>query len=391
MNQHRQPVSVKWIGSMAQIDREAWDRLSLPLDTPFLEWEWLHQLEASGSIVPQAGWLPQHLTLWEGERLIAAAPLYVKGHSAGEFVFDQPWAEVAARFGIRYYPKLVGMSPVTPVVGYRFLMAADVDSEQVTRLMVAAIDRFSMTHGLSGCSFLFVDPSWGQGLAAHGFTGWLHQSFAWENPGFGTFSDYLSIFKANQRRNIRRERSAMEAAGLQLRVLAGEEIPSAYLPLMYRYYEDTNERYGPWGCKYLTADFFESIHARYRHRLVLAVASRTARRDEPLALAMLLRKGSRLYGRYWGCRRPLKALHFNTCYYAPIEWAIQRGIQRFDPGAGSSHKLRRGFQAVGNYSFHRFYDPRLIEIMAAHMNEINTMEQEHIDTLNRSLPFSQIR
>lgn len=383
------PVTFKWIEGMSSVPAQAWDRLALPLATPFLEWQWLYQMEASGSISPATGWIPRHLTLWSKDRLIAAAPLYVKGHSAGEFVFDHVWAEVALRLGVAYYPKLVGMSPVTPVVGYRFLVDPLIDETTVTLAMVTEIDRFCTTHGLSGCSFLFADPPWAERMRGLGFSGWLHQSYAWKNEGFGKFEDYLAVFNANQRRNVRRERRAMDAAGIRLNVLPGDAIPPDYLSLMVRLYQDTNDRYGPWGCKYLTPAFFEGIYGHYRHRLVFVAASDPSAGPEPLALAMLVQKGDRLFGRYWGCRRTVSNLHFNTCYYHPIEWAISNGIRHFDPGAGSSHKLRRGFRAVGNTSLHRFYDPHLSTILQRHIDEINALEQQHIDELNAGLPFSK--
>lgn len=383
------PIELKWVDGMSRLEPSAWDRLAMPLATPFLEWQWLHQMEASGSIAPAAGWLPRHLTVWSDGRLVAAAPLYIKGHGAGEFVFDHIWADVAARLGIAYYPKLIGMSPVTPVPGYRFLMDPLVDEAALTRVMVAEIDRFCTTHGLSGSSFLFSDAEWADRMRGLGFSGWLHQSYNWDNQGFETFEDYLALFNANQRRNIRRERRALREAGIGLDTLAADEIPAAYIPLMIRLYQDTNDRYGPWGCKYLTPAFFEGIYRSYRHRLVFAAASENPQGTEPLALAMLVRKGDRLFGRYWGCRRTVNALHFNTCYYTPIEWAIDVGIRRFDPGAGSTHKLRRGFRAVSNTSLHRFYDPRLSRILQQNIGRINIMEQEQVDGLNASLPFAR--
>ena len=382
-------ITMHWIDGMSHVSPQAWDRLAMPLETPFLEWRWLHEMEASGSISPVSGWIPRHLTAWCKGRLVAAAPLYIKRHSAGEFVFDHIWAEVATRLGIVYYPKLVGMSPVTPVVGYRFLVDPLIDEAALTQAMVQEIDRFCTGHGLSGCSFLFADPQWAEGMRQWGFSGWLHQSYAWENTGFKNFDDYLSVFNANQRRNIRRERLAMDAAGIRLTVLAGNAIPPDHLPVMIRFYQDTNDRYGPWGCKYLTPAFFEGIYDHHRHRLVFVAASDPSDGPQPLALAMLVQKGDRLFGRYWGCRRAVNALHFNTCYYQPIEWAIANGIRRFDPGAGSTHKLRRGFRAVGNTSLHRFYDPHLSLVLERHIDEINALEQQHIDQLNAGLPFSK--
>ena len=144
------PYTIAWIQQLSEIDRHAWDRLATPLPTPFLEWDWLRLMETSGSATAKTGWLPHHLTVWSGKNLVAVAPLYVKGHSAGEFVFDHVWANVADRMGIKYYPKLVGMSPFTPMAGYRFLIAAGEDELELTAVMVAEIDRLGRRYNLSG-------------------------------------------------------------------------------------------------------------------------------------------------------------------------------------------------------------------------------------------------
>ncbi|UCF94104.1 MAG: N-acetyltransferase [Desulfobacterales bacterium] len=368
--------------------QSAWDALATNLATPFLEWEWLRQLEISGSTTANTGWLPRHLTVWSDGQLVAAAPLYVKGHSAGEFVFDHAWADLATRLGTNYYPKLVGMSPFTPVVGYRFLIAPGEDEEYLAEIIVAEIDRFCRRYGLSGCSFLFVEPHWQKRMSRLDFSSWQHPSFAWFNQGYQTFEDYLSIFNANQRRNIKRERNALAQQGITLKLFTGDEIPPSLIPLMSAYYERTNAKFGPWGCQYLTPDFFEGVYRRYRHRLALIAAFDGSDGKQPLGLSFFVNKKNQLYGRYWGCSKFINALHFNACYYRPIEWSIARGIDRFDPGAGGPHKLRRGFQAVSNYSLHRFSDPHLRRIMQAHIGEINRLEQEQIDALNSQLPFA---
>ncbi len=388
---NKQPLSVEWVDRMERIDRQEWDALALPLPTPILEWEWLRLMEESGSIVPEAGWIPRHLVVRRGGRLVGAAPLYVKTHSAGEFVYDYMWAEVAGRLGVRYYPKLVGMSPVTPAVGYRFLVCPEEDEGALTGLMLEQIERFCRKNRLGGASFLFVDPSWRSQVEARGYSAWLHQSYLWQNPGFDTFEAYLSVFNKNQRRNIRRERQAMQAQGIRLRALADGEIRSSLLSRMYRYYERTNDKFGPWGCKYLTPEFFEAAGESFRHRLLLVAAYQEEAGQQPLALSMLLRKDDLLLGRYWGTARDLNALHFNACYYSPIEWAIHHGVRRFDPGAGSPHKVRRGFRAVSNHSLHRFWDPRLDAILRTYLGEINQLEQGQIDALNAALPFARSR
>jgi predicted N-acyltransferase len=381
--------TVSWLEKISAIGQDDWDALALPLKTPLLEWEWLRLLEDSGSLGPDRGWLPLHLCVYKDQRLVAAAPLYIKGHSAGEFVFDHAWANLAERLSIRYYPKMVGMSPFSPVIGYRFLIDPSEDETAMTALMVEQIDRFCMRNRIGGCSFLFVDPVWKKEIESLGFIGWRHQSFAWHNSGFETFEDYLSIFNTNQRKNIRKERRSVQRLGLQMQTLQGDQIPEDLFGLMYAYYADTNDRYGPWGCKYLTPQFFEGLRAGYRHRLLITAAYTRSGAREPVGMSFLLTKRDQLYGRYWGSREFFNHLHFNACYYAPIDWAISHGVKRFDPGAGSSHKIRRGFRAVANHSLHRFYDERMQQLMQSHIDEINRLEQEQIDALNARLPFSK--
>ncbi|KPJ76961.1 MAG: hypothetical protein AMJ54_09860 [Deltaproteobacteria bacterium SG8_13] len=380
---------IEWKSTIADIDRQAWDALAVPLETPLLEYDWLRLLEQSGSVRAETGWLPMHLTIWSGNRLAGAAPLYLKSHSSGEFVFDHAWADLAHRLGIRYYPKLIGMSPFSPVIGYRFLIAPQEDEKQITGKMVGAIDRFCLQNRISGCSFLFVDPDWGSRMEEHGFIRWRHHSYTWKNPGFGTFDDYLAVFNSNQRRNIKRERRSMQIQGIRIRPFSGEQIPRRFFHLMYSYYTATNDQYGPWGCKFLTEPFFEGLYDRYRHRIVLMAAfDNESTNGFPLGMSFLLKKKDRLYGRYWGSSRMINHLHFNACYYSPIAWAISHGIRRFDPGAGSPHKVRRGFEAVANHSLHRFYEQQLSQVMQTHIDEINRLEQDQIDDLNSLLPLA---
>lgn len=386
---HHKSYSAVWLKSIAEVDQAQWDELAEPLDTPFLEWEWLHQMEISKSTTAETGWRPQHLTVWSRDQLIAAAPLYLKQHSAGEFVFDHVWADVADRLNISYYPKLVGMSPFTPMVGYRFLTVTGENEEILTRYMVNEIEQFCRQYQISGCSFLFVDPRWRRLMIKCGFISWLHQSFTWQNAAYQSFDDYLAVFNSNQRHNIKRERRSIAKNGITLKIFEGDQIPPAYFSEIYPFYERTNDKFGPWGCKYLKKSFFKGLADRYRHRLVFVAAFEKANADSPLGLSLLVRKRDRLFGRYWGCSKEINYLHFNACYYRPIEWAIANGINRFDPGMGGYHKVRRGFTAVGNFSLHRFFDQRLEHIMNAHIEEINRLEQKQIDELNAELPFAR--
>ena len=151
---------------------------------------------------------------------------------------------------------------------------------------------------------------------------------------------------------VKRERKAIEKQGVFIRTYTGEDIPRAFFPMMYRYYVSTNDKFGPWGCRYLTEPFFDGLYRHYRHRLMIVAAYDEKDPMTPLGMSLLITKGSQLYGRYWGCARPINSLHFNACYYVPIEWDISNHIRRFDPGAGGVHKVRRGFEAVPSYSLH---------------------------------------
>jgi predicted N-acyltransferase len=389
-NKHNR-YRLEWIRDISEVPKEAWNALALALDTPILEWEWLHRMEASGSMRPETGWLPIHLTVWRGAELVGAAALYVKGHSEGEFVWDYIWADVAGRLEIPYYPKMVGMSPATPVSGYRFLVAPGEEEELLSAAMVEAIDGLCRQNNMAGLSFNYVDPQWLTVMENLGFVAWKHQSYLWENPGFTSFEDYLWSFDKNQRRNIRRERKKLSEQNLSIRPFSEEQITIELLEKMYGFYERKNAQFGPWAAKYLNREFFTGLFDDYRHRILLLGAYDREKDVDPVGMSFLLRKGEQIYGRYWGSAGHYDSLHFNACYYSPIEWAIANGVRRFDPGIGSYHKVRRGFQAIANWSLHRFYDPNLARIMARHIGEINRMEQERIDSLNQAAPFAENR
>jgi len=385
---NKESYTIRWFSAIKDVDCEQWDRLALLLPTPLLEWRWLHHLEASGSISPRYGWHPHHLTLWDREKLVAAAPLYLKTHSEGEFIFDHWWAQLAEEYGVSYYPKMIGMSPATPSVGYRFLMDKGENASALMHDMLAAIDHFCRQEHLSCFHLNFVDAPWFEKLALDNFIGWQHQSYLWRNRNFTTFEEYLQTFKSSQRRNIRRECRSMERQGLEIRTFTGEAITPDLAPLMYHYYLKTNERYGMWAARFLNGDFFTRIFRDFRHRLLI-IAAFTPSSTFPIAMSMLLIKNHHLIGRYWGCEEPVKNLHFNMCFYAPIKWAIENGIDTFDPGAGSPHKIYRGFEAISNTSLHRLYDPRLKFLFENLIDRVNDMEISNINALNRQLPFAK--
>jgi len=348
--------TLRVVHALRDLPRAAWDGL-VGDGSPFLEWDWLTALEDSGAATPATGWLPRHLTLWDGERLVGASPLYVKSHSLGEFVFDQSWAAAAARAGIDYYPKLLVGVPFTPVTGVRFLAAEGVPRADVTATLGAALEAMCRENELSSAHVNFCLPEEAEALGARGWhrrTGWQYR---WTNPGFGSFDDYLESLRSKRRNQVRRERRALAEEGVEIVACTGDEIPDALFPRMFALYRTTIEKL-PWGQQYLEETFFRLAAERLRHRLCFIVARQAG---QVIAGTFNVRKGDVLYGRYWGAERELRHLHFNVCYYAAIEYCIAHGLRRFEPGAGGEFKLLRGFDATATESMHWVRDPRLAD------------------------------
>ena len=364
-----------------------WESLVGDQAIPFFRWRWLAALEDSSSISAKHGWQPLHLALWRGDTPVAVAPLYLKGHSYGEFVFDQAFARLAGDLGLGYYPKLLGMSPVSPVQGYRFYMAPGEDEAELTVLMLETIDAFARRNQILSCNFLYVDPHWRPLAEAAGCATWLNQQSLWSADGQSDFSAYLNSFNANQRRNIKRERKAVQQAGLTVSALTGAELDVQLLRCMHGFYEQHCARWGPWGSKYLSEAFFEALaDSSLRDQVVLFSAHRESPR-EPVAMSLCIQDGQMLWGRYWGSKEEIDCLHFEVCYYAPIAWALEHGLENFDPGAGGQHKRRRGFVAKPHASLHRWYEPRMDGLIRGWLRKVNPLMLEEIEMVNSDLPF----
>ena len=294
----------------------------------------------------------------EGGRLVAACPLYVKGHSEGEFVFDFGWADAAQRAGIAYYPKLLVGVPFTPVGGARLLTAPDVPRDVWLARLAEALREVCLGNELSGVHVNFCRDDERAALEAAGFLPRLGFQYHWSNAGFASFEAYLAALRSKRRNQVRRERRELARPGPAHRGAAwATTIPDALFGSMFRIYLSTLQG-NPWGRQYLNARFFELLRERFRSRLCFVVARRG---DELVAGALNVQKGDALYGRYWGSFEPLRHLHFNVCYYAGIEHCIEHGLARFEPGAGGDYKQLRGFDATPTWSCHFLADPSLAD------------------------------
>lgn len=390
------------VNAMRDVDRAEWDALAAPLAAPraphgggpFLSWGFLALLEESRSIRPETGWSPCHFLLRREGRLVAAAPFYGKVHSLGEFVFDFDFALLAQELGAAYYPKLVGMVPTTPIPAWRPLAAPGEDGAALQELVLGAAVRSARASGLAGVQLNwpaedFRPPAEDRGTGASElFREWRHGAYLWEDSGYGDFQGYLASMTRNMRRNILRERRSVAAAGLETRIVGAEEAAADrhLLPLMADLYALTNDKFGPWGARFLERDFFLRLPEFMPQGWFLSAAFRGR---EPLALALLFEDGENLYGRYWGSSDFVEGLHFELCYYLPVEHALRTGKKRFDPGMGGEHKARRGFRSRTVPSYHLSFDRRIDRVFRLALPRANHAEEERAVELNRELPFKK--
>lgn len=379
--------------SMTEIPREEWDALAARYGSPFYSWGFLALLEESGSICPETGWTPCHFLLRREGSLVAAAPFYAKTHSMGEFVFDFEFAILAEKIGAPYYPKLVGMIPATPVPLWRPLVAEGENEGAATEAILQAAARAARDSDFGALQVNWPatgftpEPSIEGGNGSR-FREWRHSSFLWTDGGYGDFSGYLASFSKNMRRNVLRERRSVAEAGIECRIVSAAEAAAdpRMLSIMADVYEVTNDKFGPWGAKFLTRDFFLRLPDFLSDGWFLSAGFRGT---EPVALAFLFEDRESIYGRYWGTTERVDGLHFELCYYQPIEYALSSGRRRFDPGMGSEHKARRGFRSVTAPSFHMAFDPRVDRAFSRYFPMLNGQEESYAASLNEELPFKR--
>jgi len=315
----------------------------------FLKSAFLGALQASGCVGNDTGWQPHFVVLMDPEDgLVAGAPLWIKDHSYGEYVFDWAWADAYHRHGLPYYPKGLIAVPFTPVPGPRLLAISDATRSA----LISALDAQCEALGLSGLHVLFPHPNDALALTAAGLMARQGVQFHWENPGWRSFDDYLAALAQPKRKKIRAERRKVAQAGVRVRMLAGQEIEPAHWQHFARCYKSTYAQHH--STPYLNRAFFQAIAAGMPEHLLMALAEHD---NEPVAAALLFRDARTLYGRYWGAVQAFDSLHFEASYYAPIEWAIAQGIERFEGGAQGEHKMARGFMPQPTCSFHRLAHP----------------------------------
>jgi uncharacterized protein len=367
--------------SIDELAPQAWNALT-GTDVPFLRHEFLAALEHTGCVGPASGWTPAYITLHDAAGLAAAAPAFIKTHSYGEFVFDFSWAEAYAHFGRGYYPKLSICVPFTPATGARLLVRPDVNGPAIRRQLAKALEDFVTAKQLSSAHALFFDEP---DREAFEQSGWLLRrdcQFHWTNQRFTDFEHYLASFTAEKRKKARRERRRVQESGIHFATRFGHDIGESLLDTVYDFHRGTFLRHGKH--PYLTREFFSEIARTLGEALMFKIA---LHESKPVAAAVFFYCQEALYGRYWGAQAEYHSLHFETCYHQGIEFCIERGIQRFEPGTQGEHKIARGFAPTLTWSAHYIGDRRFRSAVRDYLVREGAAVDAYATQVSEHVPF----
>ncbi len=375
------------ISGLSEVSPEAWNRLAnppaLPFD-PFLTWEFLEALEASGAARPETGWSPCHVVVeGPGEEIVAAMPLYAKTNSQGEFVFDHSWADAYERAGGGYFPKLLSAVPFTPVTGRRFLVPPGPDQERLQNALLSAAIQIAVQNDFSSLHINFVEPEFATQMDETGLLIRTDQQFHWSNDGYDNFDGFLAALSSAKRKNLRKERAKAQA-GLTFKHLTGDAITEEHWDAFFDFYMDTGSR--KWGYPYLNRETFTILGERLADQILLIMAYED---ETPIAGALNLIGSDTLYGRYWGCTDPRPFLHFETCYYQAIDYAIKHGLSSVEAGAQGGHKLARGYSPVTTYSAHWIAHKGLREAIDHYLERERQAVEHEAAYLEKRTPFKK--
>ena len=347
---------------------------------PFVRHEFLKALEDSGSTTARTGWQPFHVVVEENGEPFGVVPLYVKGHSKGEYVFDYSWADAWHRAGKSYYPKLQSSIPFTPATGRRLLAAAP--GPETEQALIGACVQIAEKVNVSSLHFTFLPESQWQLAGELGLLKRMAQQFHWHNPGYGSFDDFLADLASKKRKNLKRERREALASGVEIEWLTGTDLKEAHWDAFYTFYTDTGSR--KWGSPYLTRQFFSMVSDAMAEDILLILCRRKGRY---VAGALNFIGGDTLFGRNWGCIEHHPFLHFETCYYQAIDFAIERGLKKVEAGAQGSHKVARGYLPQATYSAHWICDPGFRRAVADYLEDERRYVAEDIEHVEQHTPF----
>ncbi len=382
-------ISIDVLTSLSQIEAAEWDSCACPEGEtgrprdPFTTHRFLHALEASGSVGPGTGWQPRYLVARHEDQAVACAPLYAKGHSQGEYIFDHNWAHAYENAGGEYYPKLQLAVPFTPATGRRFLTRPGWDSTGIAALLQGSV-QLAVDNELSSLHVTFCTEDEAIAGEKIGLMRRWSQQFHWQNDDYADFDAFLATLSSRKRKNIRKERARAQAFGGNIVSLSGDAIQPEHWDAFWHFYQDTGAR--KWGTPYLTRAFFDIAQDMLADDMLLCLAIRDG---HPVAGALNFIGAETLYGRYWGCVEDHPCLHFELCYYQAIDFAIANGMARVEAGAQGGHKLARGYMPVTTHSLHWVRDAGFAEAIGRYLQAERAAVDEEIEVLTKYGPFKR--
>jgi predicted N-acyltransferase len=377
-------LTLRSVERISKVDPAAWDACAGPAN-PFLLHGFLSAMEESGSANARSGWRPAHLLVEnEAKELLAAAPLYVKSHSYGEYVFDWGWAEAWQNAGGAYYPKLQSAVPFTPVTGRRLLVRPDQDQTALTKVLGDAMIGIAQRNELSSAHITFLTEEETLTLAQQGWMPRIGEQYHWHNQGYRTFDDFLAALSSRKRKAIRKERERANQLGLKIHCLSGADLKPVHWDAFYRFYIDTSDR--KWGQAYLTRDFFDRLTGPLAERIMLVMAEQDG---HWVAGALNFVGDDILFGRNWGSTGEFRFLHFEMCYYRAIDFAIERGLAKVEAGAQGEHKISRGYLPVPTYSVHWIREKPLRDAVAGFLDRERIAMLRQIELQAEEGPYRQ--
>jgi uncharacterized protein len=353
---------------------------------PFVGHEFLSALEHTGCVGARTGWEPCYFTVEDDAGLAAAAPAFIKTHSYGEFVFDFSWAQAYSRFGRRYYPKLTVAVPFTPATGPRLLTRPGTDRHALAQRLLTDMETFASSHSLSSIHALFLDEP---ARSVCEGAGWLMRrdcQFHWTNHSYTSFESYLETFTAEKRKKARRERRRVAEAGIHFETLLGGDLDEKLLDVVYALHRDTFLRHGHE--PYLTREFFSEAARRLGDALMVKLA---VHERVPVAAAIFFWSPEALFGRYWGSSDAYHSLHFEACYHQGVEFCIERGIRRFEPGTQGEHKVSRGFEPAVTWSAHFIANSQFRDAIADFLVREGQSVDAYAEEVQTHVPFRDRR
>ncbi|MBF0265902.1 MAG: N-acetyltransferase [Gammaproteobacteria bacterium] len=377
-------MEIKILSSFSEVNCQQWNALLIE-NNPFVRYEFLNALEVNACADAKFGWIPRHIAIFENNELIAACLLYEKHNTYGEFVFDHAWSEAYQRNGLAYFPKLVSCIPFNPIQGQRFLCAPGREGELFPSLL-NTIQEIAQKYQYSSFHCLFssdVEQDWFQ---EQGLLSRHDCQFHWFNDKYQSFDDFLSKLSSRKRKNIRKERERVKQAGVTFRILNGSTATDKDWQDFTRFYLKTFE--DKWGMATLNENFFKQVARDLPEQIVLVLADKG---DKCIAGALMYRSDTNLYGRFWGCDTEVEYLHFEACYYQGIDYCIEHGLKKFEPGAQGEHKIARGFVPTLTRSSHWLSAPYFQQAILQFTEHEKSAVKNYMDNLHQHLPYKSAK